>query len=237
MLEHAAVRRAQDVGEVLALVGAHPRDVRVEARAPSCGSRRARRTRRAARRRSACRRPPPGADRSHDSPPTSAQVGAHPVEVDRGSRDQEDAWGSSRASGGRSYIPRRASFSTAHEVCWAGRTRLTAGGAFREPRRGTDDRRGHGTFTSAFGEGEAAVDALDGRQRRLPRGALRRDHGPLGLGQVHADARPRGPRQPHLRHRARRRRRAHRARRSRAHAPAPRRASASSSRRSTCCRC
>ena len=44
--------------------------------------------------------------------------------------------------------------------------------------------------TRRYGEGEAAVDALDG-VTSTSRRPLHRDHGPVGLRQVDADARPR----------------------------------------------
>ena len=61
-----------------------------------------------------------------------------------------------------------------------------------------------------YGEGEAAVDALADVSVGFPTGALRRDHGPVGLGQVDADAHPRRPRPAHLGHRPHRRHRADR---------------------------
>ena len=75
-----------------------------------------------------------------------------------------------------------------------------------------------------YGEGGAAVDALDGRDRVLRPRPLRGDHGPVGLGQVHPDAHPRRPRPAHLGHGGARRHRPRRPRRLRPHRAAPRQA-------------
>src|SRR5436309_1897810 len=87
MLEHAPVRAAQDVLEVLALVGAHARDVRVQARLPAAVAE-------------------PAAELDEElavvrcaaleaavEPRLAAdalEVAAHAVEVERWARDQED---------------------------------------------------------------------------------------------------------------------------------------------------
>ena len=63
-------------------------------------------------------------------------------------------------------------------------------------------------LTRRYGAGETAVDALRGRVARDPARPPHRRHGPLGLGQVDADAHPRRPRQAELRQRPDRRRRA-----------------------------
>ena len=49
-----------------------------------------------------------------------------------------------------------------------------------------------------YGTGEAEVRALDDINVEFETGALHRDHGPVGLGQVDAAALPGRPRPPHL---------------------------------------
>ena len=57
-------------------------------------------------------------------------------------------------------------------------------------------------LTRVYGEGEAAVDALDGVTVDFPAGRFTADHGPLGLRQVDAHAPPRRPRPPDRRARS-----------------------------------
>ena len=91
MLEHAAVGGAQDVREVLALVGADPRDVGVQAGLPAAVAGAAAElddqlaaVGLAVRLLQTALQPRLAAD--------IAQVAAHPLEVDRRARDQEDGW-------------------------------------------------------------------------------------------------------------------------------------------------
>ena len=76
--------------------------------------------------------------------------------------------------------------------------------------------------TRRFGEGDAAVDALRGVDARHRSGTAHGRHGPVRLGQVHADAHPRRPRHADRGQRRDRRRRDHRLDDKRAHAAAPR---------------
>ena len=88
-----------------------------------------------------------------------------------------------------------------------------------------------------FGHGETAVHALDDVTVSLHARPVQLHHGAFGLGQVHLDALPRGPRPPHVR--LRRRSTASRSRRSTTSGSRTcgARRSASSSRPSTCSRC
>ena len=92
MLQHAAVGAAQDVGEVLALVGAHPRDVRVQARLPAAVAG----TAAELDQQLAAVGLAVGLAAGAAQPRLSAdvlQVAAHALEVDRGPGDQEDGGG------------------------------------------------------------------------------------------------------------------------------------------------
>ena len=90
--------------------------------------------------------------------------------------------------------------------------------------------------SKVYGHGETAVHALERRVDPLRHRRLHRDHGPVGFGQVHADALPGRPR-----HASRRARSSSATstsvdpEREGAHAAAPRPASASSSRPTTSC--
>ena len=204
VLEHAAVGRAQDVGEVLAPVGAHLRDVRVQARLPAAiAGAPAELDDQLARRSELAVGPPPG---------------AAPATTRRRRRAGSRACRRRRSTGGRSGRrlgcrlvhraddptyragrPRRepaarGSSAIAARDCLAVTAhRATAAGAGQTIVEAHDLRR-------RYGEGEAAVDALAGVTRRLPRRSLRRDHGTVGLGQVDAHAHPRRPRPAHLGH-------------------------------------
>ena len=76
--------------------------------------------------------------------------------------------------------------------------------------------------TKVYGRGEARVRALDGVSVDVRRRSLHRHHGPVGLGQVDADALPRRSRHAFVGCRVRRRRRREQAERQAAHAVAPR---------------
>ena len=66
--------------------------------------------------------------------------------------------------------------------------------------------------TRRYGEGDTAVDALRGVSLDVARGQADGRHGPVGLGQVDADAHPRRARQADLGQRRDRRHRDHDAR-------------------------
>ena len=178
MLEHAAVRRAQDVREVLALVGAHLRDVRVQARLPAAVARAPAELDdqlAAVRRR---RRPPPGAAPARTRRRHPAGSRASPRRRSTGARSGRPA-GWSRASG-RTMLGMPTSDVSSRRAagaCRASRLRLSCSGphVVRDcpakrilPQRRTarDDRRGAGP--------EPPLRRGRGRRRRARRRQRRR---------------------------------------------------------------
>ena len=169
VLQHAPVGGAQDVGEVLALVGSHLRDVRVQPGLPA-----------------AVARAPAELDEQLAAvglprrllepaleprlPADLLQVAAHPLDVDRGAGDQEDF---------RGGLVHRADDPTYS----FGRRPYTV-----SPMSGATVERGSEKLVEAvdvcrrYGEGEAAVDALAGVTVAFPAGRYAAIMGPSGSG-------------------------------------------------------
>src|ERR1700722_4209218 len=174
VLEHDAVAAAQDVGEVLALVAAHARDIRVQSGLPTAvagasgeldeqfggveGLGRGRRGRLL----QAALQPGLPAD--------VPQVAAHPVQIDRGTRDQEYA--GSRLVHRVSDATRAPRWSPL-DLC---------------PMEVTASTEESGAIVAAsdlrrrYGEGGAAIDALDGVSVTFPKGRFAAIMGPSGSG-------------------------------------------------------